>query len=259
MMVNACVTGILPGFRYVLLTDALIESLTPLRDRGGLRTRDRPYRPPPSPLFRLFLHGKPGRALGAGRDRRQVRSLDRAVGLAHALDTGDRERSGPGDRASGRSWDCTSGSSSATFPGGSSVRPTCSAARSFLAIWRIALRTSIWITTCHRRPFAARSRPLCPVGIRIFADALANVARCNGLDPAGRSWRHGSIANRIAFLEGLERHPEREDRFQRGVRRLRIGLGVVLVMAIVALVRHPTRRLAFAESRRRSSESAVAR
>ena len=30
MMVNACVTGILPGFRYVLLTDALIDSLTPL-------------------------------------------------------------------------------------------------------------------------------------------------------------------------------------------------------------------------------------
>ena len=28
-MINACVTGILPGFRYVLLTDALIESLTP--------------------------------------------------------------------------------------------------------------------------------------------------------------------------------------------------------------------------------------
>ena len=30
MMVNACVTGVLPGFRYVLLTDALIESLSPV-------------------------------------------------------------------------------------------------------------------------------------------------------------------------------------------------------------------------------------
>ena len=28
-MLNACVTGVLPGFRYVLLTDALIESMTP--------------------------------------------------------------------------------------------------------------------------------------------------------------------------------------------------------------------------------------
>ena len=30
LMVNACVTGILPGYRYVLLSDALIESLSPL-------------------------------------------------------------------------------------------------------------------------------------------------------------------------------------------------------------------------------------
>ncbi len=74
------------------------------------------------------------------------------------------------------------------------------------------------------------------MGIRIFADALANVARCNGLDPDGRSWRHGSIARRIAFLEGLERRPERERQFQRGVVRLRIGLGVVLVMAMLLSV-----------------------
>ena len=36
MMVNACVTGILPGFRYVLLTDALIDSSDAARNRGGL-------------------------------------------------------------------------------------------------------------------------------------------------------------------------------------------------------------------------------
>ena len=77
---------------------------------------------------------------------------------------------------------------------------------------------------------------LCPVGIRIFADALANVARCNGLDPDGRSWRHGSIARRIAFLEELEFHPERERPFQRGVMQLRIGLGIVLIAAIVISV-----------------------
>jgi STE24 endopeptidase len=70
------------------------------------------------------------------------------------------------------------------------------------------------------------------VGIRIFADALTNVARYNGLDRNGRSWRHGSIANRIAFLEGLERHPERERHFQSGVWRLRLGLGFVLIVAL---------------------------
>ena len=82
-------------------------------------------------------------------------------------------------------------------------------------------------------PVRGQEPILCPVGIRIFADALANVARSNGLDPDGRSWRHGSIAHRIAFLEGLERHPDARASFQRGVTRLRIGLGVVLVMAIL--------------------------
>jgi STE24 endopeptidase len=82
-------------------------------------------------------------------------------------------------------------------------------------------------------PATARRLSLCPVGIRIFADALASVARSNGLDRGNRSWRHGSIANRIAFLEGLERHPEREHNFQRGVRRLRLGLGFILTTAVV--------------------------
>ena len=57
-----------------------------------------------------------------------------------------------------------------------------------------------------------------------------NVARCNGLDPDGRSWRHGTIATRIAFFEGLERRPKKKANFGAGVTRLRIGLGVVLSM-----------------------------
>jgi STE24 endopeptidase len=85
-------------------------------------------------------------------------------------------------------------------------------------------------------PPRGKKPSLCPVGIRIFADALANVARGNGLDPEGRSWRHGSIARRIGFLEQLELHPDREWQFQRGVTRLRIGLGLVLVAAIVISV-----------------------
>src|SRR5438874_8931782 len=44
-----------------------------------------------------------------------------------------------------------------------------------------------------------RAPTLCPVGIRIFSDALATVARANGLERTWRSWRHGSIASRISF------------------------------------------------------------
>jgi STE24 endopeptidase len=77
---------------------------------------------------------------------------------------------------------------------------------------------------------------LCPVGIRIFANALANVAALNGMEPAARSWRHGSIARRIAFLEGLEGKPEVERRFQLGVSRLRVALGLALLAVLAFAV-----------------------
>lgn len=72
---------------------------------------------------------------------------------------------------------------------------------------------------------------LCPVGIRIFADALENVARENGIDTGRHSWRHGSIRRRIRFLEGLEGRPERVRRFQARLARLRVGLVVMLALA----------------------------
>jgi STE24 endopeptidase len=75
---------------------------------------------------------------------------------------------------------------------------------------------------------------LCPVGIQTFASALSEVAALNGLEPAARSWRHGSILRRIAFLQGLEGRPEAERRFQDSVRRLRLGLAVGLLAALAA-------------------------
>jgi STE24 endopeptidase len=73
---------------------------------------------------------------------------------------------------------------------------------------------------------------LCPVGIRTFANALASVAILNEIDPDARSWRHGSIRRRIKFLEGLESRPEAERRFQAGVVRLRVALAVLLIVAV---------------------------
>jgi STE24 endopeptidase len=74
---------------------------------------------------------------------------------------------------------------------------------------------------------------LCPVGIRIFANALTNVALLNGIDPNARSWRHGSIRRRINFVEGLEARPEVERRFQAGLIRFRVALTALLVAAVV--------------------------
>ncbi len=72
---------------------------------------------------------------------------------------------------------------------------------------------------------------LCPVGIRTFVNALTSVATLNGIGREARSWRHGSIQRRINFLESLEGRPEVERRFQSEVLRLRIVMALVLSCA----------------------------
>jgi STE24 endopeptidase len=81
-----------------------------------------------------------------------------------------------------------------------------------------------------------RPKALCPVGIHTFVSALAEVASLNGMAPGMRSWRHGSVAHRIAFLESLEGKPDAERRFQKGTFRLRLGMAAALIGAGVVVV-----------------------
>jgi STE24 endopeptidase len=236
LMVNACVTGILPGYRYVLLTDALIDSLSPMEtaavfghEIGHIVHRHLLY-------FAFFFVG----SLGVLSLLAEV--VSRVEPYINQL-----------------SW---------MTPWWPSLPTELSEATGMLVV----LGLYFWIVfgqisrRCERQADVFGSKvvscslsdcpphadydndsspgsirgaapTLCPVGIRIFAGALANVARFNGLDQHGRSWRHGSIAHRIAFLEGLERHPELELRFQRGVQHLRralvVGLSLAVLLAVV--------------------------
>ncbi|MGE5756168.1 MAG: M48 family metallopeptidase [Planctomycetaceae bacterium] len=87
---------------------------------------------------------------------------------------------------------------------------------------------------------ASDSAPLaasvCPAGVRICANAMDEVAALNGLDRGTWTWRHGSIARRIAFLESLEGKPEAVRRFQRGVVRLRLVIGLVLLATMATAI-----------------------
>jgi STE24 endopeptidase len=77
---------------------------------------------------------------------------------------------------------------------------------------------------------------ICPVGIRVFVSALSAVATLNGIRPTRRSWRHGSIARRAAFVQGLEGRQDAERQFQRGVFRVRLALVCMLVVAVLVAV-----------------------
>lgn len=218
MMVNACVTGILPRFRYVLLSNALLEQLTPMESTavfgheiGHVVHRHFLY-------FAFFFIGSIGllSVFGdlislAAPSLAQSTWLGGAV-LAAALGVYFWFIFGHLSRRFERQADVFGGK---VVSCETADCPPHTDLDSGLA------------------PAVTRKPILCPVGIRIFADALANVAQFNGLDRRNRSWRHGSIASRIAFVESLERHPEREQRFQRGVRNLRLGLGVFLFAALV--------------------------
>jgi STE24 endopeptidase len=73
--------------------------------------------------------------------------------------------------------------------------------------------------------------PVTPEGAAVFCHALHRVAQLNGISPAQRNWRHGSVAWRISYLLSPfsprgERHP-----IDRQVRWIKIALWVALVAA----------------------------
>jgi Zn-dependent protease with chaperone function len=80
----------------------------------------------------------------------------------------------------------------------------------------------------------------CPTGIRIFVNALEKVAVSNGIsrDRPGwlHAWLHGSIAQRVDFLEGVMTDRRVARSFQRRVGFLKWGLVTGLAVALIGLV-----------------------
>lgn len=233
-LVNAGVTGTLPMFRYVLLTDAMVELVAPEQieaifghEVGHVAHRHLTY-------FGFFFVG----------------SLMLMILLELGIRTG------------------LEGWSPAWLGGPTGIE----IAEWVLALLGVALyfgfvfgylsrrferqadlygcrAVSCTDTTCppHTDPVAPLAdgtapRPVavpvgpCPTGIRIFAAALAEVALLNGLRPEAFSWRHGSIARRIAFVESLTGRPEAARQFQTRLRRFRLALGLTLVAAALTVL-----------------------
>ncbi|WP_435009127.1 M48 family metallopeptidase [Tundrisphaera lichenicola] len=227
-IVNAGVTGALPWFRYVLLTDALLEGLDPHEvaavfghEVGHVRHRHLGF-------FGFFFVGSMG-----------VLTLASDLIYDHLLQgVGGPDGSTPAMVAQGGfalllgvgyfAW--IFGILSRRFERQADVFG-CRA----VSCDRVDCPPH---PDLYSREFeASPGGPICPVGIRIFVNALNNVAALNGMEPTARSWRHGSITRRVAFLEGLEGRPEAERRFQAGVSRLRLGLALALVAAMVLAFR----------------------
>lgn len=71
---------------------------------------------------------------------------------------------------------------------------------------------------------------ICATGAAVFVSALDRVAVLNGIPLEERSWRHSSIGSRIRFLTSLAGDPRRVVRFEAVIRRAKTAL---LIMASV--------------------------
>ena len=181
-VLNACVTGIVPGFRYVLLTDALVDTMTPLEvaavfghEIGHIAHRHLLY-------FGFFFAGSlgvltllaDGLSMGFGwvarspwlpagisphgrRVDRRSRSLLLVLGLYFWLVFGylSRRFERQADVYGSKVVSCELADCPPHFDLENELAPDAG---------------------------EAAAPPLCPVGLRIFAEALAIVAQCNGLD-----------------------------------------------------------------------------
>ena len=60
-------------------------------------------------------------------------------------------------------------------------------------------------------------KTLCPAAADVFAESLGRIALLNGMAPNARSWRHGSIAMRMAFVRALASDTRKLRRFNRTI------------------------------------------
>lgn len=73
-------------------------------------------------------------------------------------------------------------------------------------------------------------------GVRLFSGALLKVGRLNGIDPARRNFRHGSIKHRLEYLDRLLRSGAGRAPTDRGVRRVKLAIWALLAAGIGAAV-----------------------
>ena len=207
-VINAAVIGMLPRLRYVVITDALIESLEPeqvlavaAHEVGHVRLRHMPWlavcvlgcvtllgsglgwlanQIPPSTLD----------ALPMGEDGVVAALLGLTLlGVLLALGYMSRRFEWQADAFAARHL--------------SGMRPDNPAA------------------------------PITEDAARAMSSALGRVARLNGIDPRRFTWRHGSIRTRQARLRALVGRPSDQAPIDRAVRRLKLGALAVLLAGLL--------------------------
>ena len=237
-MGNAAVMGFIPRFRYVLLSDLLLETMHDEQIEAifahelGHVTHRHLYWLMAAMATMMFALAGPGQMLADAIGSLQGQHpwladsvqlaimLGAAIGL-FALVFGyvSRKFERQADVFAAR-----------TIQGGAGVEPTPAANAE-------ALLTGYLETTAPRQATAIQDPPAAEDatdhvgrhGAAVFCSALERVAAVNNIPIAARSWCHGSIAKRMRFLEFLSRDSKRTAKFDRFMQWLYLVLAASLL------------------------------
>jgi STE24 endopeptidase len=225
IMINAAVMGIVPAIRYVLLSDALLTSMTPRQIEAVFAHEAGHIKKHHIQNFLLFAFV--GWLLVAGLMELLARSANSAN---PTLDFSIGTIQGVGLLATVLFWTLGFGSLSRRFErqadlfGARAVTPDASECK---------LPCSVHPDADTTLSHAGR---VCATGASVFAAALDRVAVLNGIPHEERSWRHSSIGSRIRFLTSMAGDPRRAARFDRFLRIVRFGMVVLAVLGAVGTV-----------------------
>jgi Zn-dependent protease with chaperone function len=230
---NAMVTGLVPGLRYVIVTDRLVSELTPDEveavfghEVGHIKHHHPLY-------YLLFLLASVVVVAGVWA----------VVSAALGPEDGTAAVASAAPREAVTALPFLAMMGAYVFVVFGFVSRRCERQADIYGCRAVSCATR----TCGGHDggtvLVPRGQSLCATGIGTFVSALEKVARLNGMSRERpgwlSSWLHSTIARRVDFLQQLAANPEAERHFQRAVRRVKwglfLGLGAVLAVLVLGL------------------------
>lgn len=216
-VVNAAVMGLVAPLRYVLLSDGMLETMTPLQieavfghEAGHVRHKHIQY----YVLFALITMLAIGGAMElafrmAGMGAASVQLLGFVLVML--------------------AWGVGFGWISRRFERQADV----------FGVETISRSPENCSLPCPVHGGASAAIPpeaLCTSAAFVFGQTLHRIAVLNGISPEQRSWRHSSIASRIGFLKDLAESPQLAVRFRKVIDRTKQALLVLSVVTAIGLI-----------------------
>jgi STE24 endopeptidase len=218
MIVNAAVMGVLAPFRYLLITDAMLEQMDDRRIEAVFGHEAGHVKRHHILFFLLFAFISGCLVMMLGQRSQDMGRLGYQIGVAVVA------------LALTLKWGLLFGWISRRFERQADIYGVRALAASGLPC---QVPCALHSPGADHNP-GDRQRagdPLCQTAAHVFGDTLNEVAVLNGIPPNARSWRHGSISSRSRTVIRLAGDPKATARFEQSVYRAKAA---ILVIALIS-------------------------